>query len=65
MISVQLGMIVYFWVYEEYEYVYGMYASDVLQYKQWQAWELAADPRISVGKKISAPKNKWSAQIRM
>ena len=24
----------------------------------WQAWELVADPRISVGKKMSAPKNK-------
>ena len=30
-----------------------------------QAWELAADPRISIGKKMSAQKIKRSTQIRM
>ena len=29
---------------------------------QWQAWELAADLRISIGKKMSAPKIKRSAE---
>ena len=39
--------------------------SEIDLYGREQAWELAADPRISVEKKCPPPKIKRSAQIRM